>query len=220
MCDNKKKVLILISTIFLVSLIFVIFIDIHELKMLKEITNELNAFYFAVFSKIVLVAIAFCISILLVTYLFNKEVNFDYMTGLCSRKKLFFDLNDLIGKKAHFTVCYIDFNDFKHINDRYGHKAGDMLLKEFSRRICLLKHKKITGYRIGGDEFVVVIRDNLHLQDCIESIWKVTEEDVNVAPNAVTKIAFAMGIVENDFVSTADELLKKADSSMYKNKKT
>ncbi|MDD2376377.1 MAG: GGDEF domain-containing protein [Clostridia bacterium] len=142
------------------------------------------------------------------------------MTGLYSRKKLFDDLNNLISKRLQFTVCYIDFNDFKIVNDKYGHAAGDLLLKEFAKRILELKHKKIRGYRMGGDEFVIIIKSNFKVHDCIESIWKITEKEVKITMKDYTKISFAMGVIQNDFFSNADEILKKADSSMYKNKKT
>ncbi len=220
MCDNKKKVLRLITAIFSVSMIFVILINIYELSMLSRITKDFACVCAPMLLKMVLLVISFIAAFRLIVSLFNKEVNYDYMTGLCSRRKLFVDLNELINKKVLFTVCYIDFNDFKHINDNYGHRAGDNLLREFSKRICSLKCEKITGYRIGGDEFVIIINRQSNVESAIQSIWNTTEEDVKVTLHNSAKISFAMGVVENDFVSTADELLKKADSRMYKNKKT
>lgn len=220
MCDNKKKILRLITAIFSVSMIFVILINIYELNMLSRITNDFACICVPMLLKMLLLVISFIAVFRLIVSLFNKEVNYDYMTGLCSRRKLFNDLNELINKKVLFTVCYIDFNDFKYINDNYGHKAGDNLLREFSKRICLLKCQKITGYRIGGDEFVVIINKQSNVENAIQSVRDITIEDVEITHHNSAKIAFAMGVVENDFVSTADELIKKADSMMYKNKKT
>jgi diguanylate cyclase (GGDEF)-like protein len=131
----------------------------------------------------------------------------------------------MVERKEHFILCYIDFNDFKYINDEYGHKAGDMFLKEFAKRIIKLDPKKITGYRIGGDEFVIIIKNPTKVDKCIESIWGVTEEKVKIVSKdnqkvAYAKLSFAMGLAENDFESTPDDILAKADSEMYKNKKT
>jgi len=220
MSDNKKSFLKCITGLFVVSLIFVILINICELNMICDATKNTKHVIIAMAAKIVILTISFAITIILVLRMFNKEINFEHMTGLCSRKKLFIDLNNLIGKKVSFVVCYIDFNDFKIVNDKYGHAAGDMLLKEFAKRIHELKCKKITGYRIGGDEFVVIINNNNEIKSCIEKIWKIADDDVKITLKDYTKISFAMGIAENDFVSNADELLKKADYNMYENKKT
>jgi len=220
MSDNKKKFLKCVIAVFIVSLMFVILINICELNSIFETTKNVQCVYIAMAAKIMIITIAFVIVMMFAIHMLNKEINFEHLTGLCSRKKLFVDLNCLINKKILFTVCYIDFNDFKIVNDKYGHAAGDMMLKEFAKRIRDLKHMKIMGYRIGGDEFVVVITNHLEIDDCIKSIWKITEEEVRVTLKEYTKISFAMGIAKNDFVSNADEILKKADYNMYENKKT
>jgi diguanylate cyclase len=220
MSDNKKSFLRCITVLFVVSLIFVILINTSELNMICVMQKNVQCVFIAMIAKIVILIISFALTIMFVLRMFDKEINFEHMTGLCSRKKLFIDLNNSINKKAPFTVCYIDFNDFKNVNDKYGHAAGDMLLKEFARRINELKCKKIVGYRIGGDEFVVVINSNIEVDKCIESIWKIADDDVRITLKEYTKISFAMGIAKNDFVSNVDELLKKADYNMYENKKT
>lgn len=219
MCDNKKNILKVMFIVFLVSLLSIVLLNIYELNILRDKINDVPEVLAVMAVKFVIIILLFCISLFLIIRLFDKEVNFDYMTGLCSRRKLFLDLNDLIGKNLSFTVCYIDFNDFKHVNDKFGHKAGDMLLREFSKRISAIEPKKITGYRIGGDEFVVIVKNRHKNDGYIEKIWKVSEDDVKVTYTDFAKFSFAMGIVENDFVSTAEELLKKADSKMYKNKR-
>lgn len=220
MNNNKRNFLKCIMLIFTTSLIFVICINIYEMNLVNLMFKDMRLIYIIMVTKIIIIFIAFILIIVSAIHMFNKEVNFEYMTGLYSRKKLFDDLNNLISKRLQFTVCYIDFNDFKIVNDKYGHAAGDLLLKEFAKRILELKHKKIRGYRMGGDEFVIIIKSNFKVHDCIESIWKITEKEVKITMKDYTKISFAMGVIQNDFFSNADEILKKADSSMYKNKKT
>jgi len=220
MYDTKRKILIWISIIFVIALIVIIFIDICILNTMSKQNVELHYAYITMGIKIFVGIIAFHISIMLVKYMFDKEINFEHMTGLCSRKKLFIDLNNLINKNAPFTICYIDFNDFKIINDKYGHAAGDLLLKEFAKRIRRIKPNEIIGYRIGGDEFVIVINNNIEIDRSIENIWKIADDKVKITQKEYTKISFAMGISKNDFVSNAEVLLKKADYNMYENKKT
>jgi diguanylate cyclase (GGDEF)-like protein len=220
MYDNKRKILIWISIIFTIMLIVIVFIDIYELHVLNSQIDDLRYVCIMMGTKILVGIIAFHASILLVRHMFNKEVNFEHLTGLCSRKKLYTDLNNLINKNAPFTICYIDFNDFKVINDKFGHAAGDLLLKEFARRINHIKPKEITGYRIGGDEFVIVINNNIDINNSIESIWKIADDKVKITQREYIKFSFAMGISKNDFFSNADVLVKRADYNMYENKRT
>ena len=57
------------------------------------------------------------------------------------------------------------------------------------------------------------------MDNCIKSMQDITEKEVKITAKDYAKISFAMGTIQNDFVSNADELLKKADSHMYDNKK-
>lgn len=219
MCDKRKLLLFFLSLIFIISLFIIMFINSYEIRIISDIEVELKKIYICMALKLLIIIITFYISLYSMLYLFKKEVHYDYMTGLYSRRKLFEDLNNLINKRSLFTVCYIDLNNFKCINDMYGHKTGDMLLKEFSKRIHTLKSKGIIGYRIGGDEFVLIINNHHESKNCIESIMKITDKEVVVKHIGSIKIEFAIGIKENDFISTAEMLLEKADSSMYQNKK-
>lgn len=220
MSADEKKIIRIITVNFLIALTFIIIVDIYELNIMKSKVYDLNYICFAIVLKTLIAIIIFVVSIHVLITLFKKKLNVEGMTGLYTRRKLFIDLNDLINKKSKFALCYIDFDNLKTINDNYGHKAGDILINEFSRRINLLKYKKIKGYRIGGDEFIVIIKDSLNIPSCIESIWEITKKDVKISFNKSVKISFTMGTVENDFASTADDLLAKADCIMYRKKRT
>lgn len=220
MSDNMRKFLKQMIAIFSTALGGVIIINIIVIHIAIKHKEDLPIIYISMLAKIVILVVAFIVLVKFVLYLFCREVNYDNMTGLGSRRKLFEDLNKLISSNKQFTVCYIDFNDFKYINDNYGHGAGDALLKEFARRIGSLEPKTIEGYRIGGDEFVIIIKETSDLDNCIQSVFSVTEKDVQITEDAVAKIGFAMGIASNDFDSTAEQLLKRADFNMYKDKRT
>lgn len=219
MSDYKKRFLSCMAWIFVISLILVILVNIYELHVLGELGSDVLFFAAIMVVKIVILIVAAILLTSSILRLFHKEINFDHMTGLCSRRKLFFDLNKLICEKASFTLCYIDFDNFKHINDAYGHAAGDFLLREFAKRLCAINPKIVTGYRLGGDEFAVIINSKTDVETFITAIRYVTNKEVKLTNGSSIKFDFSMGTVTNDFVSTPDQLLERADSKMYKNKR-
>ena len=219
MNKNKINFLVCVAIIFIISAVGSIFINIKELHILKELNTDISKLSTLMIVNVIIMFASFFLLIILTFNLFNKEVNFDCMTKLCSRKKLFNDLTTLVCKKRAFTLCYIDFDNFKHVNDNYGHSAGDKLLKEFARRVLQID-RKVTGYRLGGDEFIVIIKNTSEKDKFIELIKKVAVTPVTVKKDIKVNFSFAMGTVDNDFKSTADQLLERADYMMYRKKRT
>jgi diguanylate cyclase (GGDEF)-like protein len=82
----------------------------------------------------------------------------DSLTGLKNHRTVTSDITDHFGKAedSRFTLCLLDVDDFKQINDRHGHPAGDQALVEFA---ALLQDSggSVDAYRLGGDEFALVI---------------------------------------------------------------
>lgn len=128
------------------------------------------------------------------------------------------DINEQIklGLIDQFSVVVCDVNGLKHINDTFGHKAGDAYICASCKMICeIFKHSPV--YRIGGDEFVVImtggdfeIRDQL-----METLNKQVEENI-----ALEKAVVSAGV--SDYVKGADknmhEVFERADGLMYKRK--
>lgn len=87
----------------------------------------------------------------------------DPLTNLPNRHGLYEELNRLIDRSERYSfssaVIFIDLDGFKTINDKYGHEAGDLLLKQVSGNYSRVVRKTDTVARIGGDEFVVLISD-------------------------------------------------------------
>ena len=91
----------------------------------------------------------------------ERRANIDYLTGLYNRKKCEDDLQQEV-KRAEATsalgaLLYIDLDDFKNINDALGHRVGDQLLIEMSKTLDEITGVDNTCYRVGGDEFAVLI---------------------------------------------------------------
>lgn len=93
-------------------------------------------------------------------YLENASQH-DFLTGLPNRSKFMADLEEVVGNKIPCTVIMLDIDNFKHINDTYGHTAGDEALQQVAARLQALKTPLLTPYRFAGDEFIVIVRSNV-----------------------------------------------------------
>lgn len=87
---------------------------------------------------------------------YKKPDFYDVLTGVISRKYILSYVQYLIEKKTPFSVSIIDIDNFKLVNDNYGHTIGDELLKKFADNLInYIKDKAIVG-RMGGDEFIII----------------------------------------------------------------
>ena len=144
----------------------------------------------------------------------------DSLTSLANRSQLMQTLFYQINQKPDesFAVIYMDLDDFKRINDSFGHPFGDKLLIEISRRLQTIKPSFQLISRIGGDEFVLLISplkpDSL-LQERLGHLFETLLEPYQ-CDNKPVRTTFSMGIAiypqdgENAF-----ELLKCSDIALY-----
>ena len=151
---------------------------------------------------------------------------FDSLTKVANRH--FFEgsaedsLERAKSSKQSIALLYIDLNNFKIINDRFGHEVGDKLLIEAANRIKRkIRHSDIVA-RFGGDEFVVVL-ENYSLDvikvDLIDSIRAVLNEDVEIEGKLLElRASVGVAIFPQDGNSLRD-LLHNADTQMYNQKK-
>lgn len=90
----------------------------------------------------------------------RREANTDALTGLANRSELKRQLRNRADHAKSYTIYMIDLNGFKPVNDTYGHRAGDELLRRLGMRLsCQLAGNLVS--RVGGDEFVVVVDGEL-----------------------------------------------------------
>ena len=126
------------------------------------------------------------------------------------------------GGTARFAIVMIDLNRLKHINDTYGHEHGNDYLTGSCNIICdIYEHSPV--FRIGGDEFVVILerrdfesRDELY-HKLMESFGKHNQND-NKDPWLKFSAAAGMAVYNQDTDKTADDVFKNADKIMYDNK--
>ncbi len=154
-----------------------------------------------------------------------RNLSKDFLTGLASRRELDEWIKYRVrnsGLKQTFAVIMIDLDDFKNINDTYGHKEGDVALKTFSNIISpAFKKKDIIG-RYGGDEFLVIIDTDydLMVDKAIQRMHS-SIDDFNNKGIKPYKLKFSAGGVLYDPVLHNDykELIHQADQKMYKVKR-
>ena len=152
-----------------------------------------------------------------------KEIAYtDALTGLGNRRSFDEELQWLEQNKdstAYGIVCF-DLNDLKKINDTKGHDAGDILLRAFAGALQSACQKEVFAYRVGGDEFVAVIRDT-RLFDMGRFTERI-EEEIQVAnlehANIGIKVSAAYGIAEQGENESVHKVYMLADERMYEKK--
>ena len=148
------------------------------------------------------------------TGIYNREYYIKFIESLNLNKRL----NDF-----PLTVCYIDINGLKEVNDMFGHSEGDKLLLIFCRLINENLRKTDIFYRIGGDEFLVLC-PGISNSD-FKNIWyRITESaDVYNAGNKKPyMIIFSHGVIElnhEDIIPVPEKIIALADEIMYIEKK-
>jgi diguanylate cyclase (GGDEF)-like protein/PAS domain S-box-containing protein len=127
-------------------------------------------------------------------------------------------------KQNRTPVCLllIDLDDFKDVNDSFGHDAGDALLKETARRLSGMVTACDTAARLGGDEFAVLLRDSSLLDQGVafaESIIKSLNQPLfsYAGQSIATRASIGMAVYP-DHAAEPAELLKDADIALYRSK--
>ena len=150
----------------------------------------------------------------------------DSLTGLANRTFLKTELNTLIKinkrENKRLALIFIDLDNFKFVNDTFGHEAGDSLLVEISERLKSQLRESDVVARIGGDEFVVVLNNIKNKEDIkkiLTSIKNKLSKPVIIEENDI-EITFSAGIaIYPDDSIDNDEILQLADIAMYESKK-
>lgn len=132
-------------------------------------------------------------------------------------------IKDDMSIDKNFALIYIDLDNFKEVNDAYGHAFGDRILNLLSHRLKENETGKCKVFNIGGDEFVFLVKDwNEHreIEMFVQKLLENIKEPVFI-DNNVFYITGSGGVVYYpDHGGCFDELLKNVDTAMYKSKET
>ncbi len=156
----------------------------------------------------------------------SQEAYKDPLTGVGSKAAYdnkVMELNEqLENGLTEFALVMVDMNNLKQINDEFGHKAGDLYIKGCCHLICeAFKHSPV--FRIGGDEFVVILRGadydaRLQTVEDLRMAYDEAYERADTDPWLCYSAAVGMAEHASDD-STFELVFKRADEAMYKEKK-
>ena len=148
-------------------------------------------------------------------YLLVKQLtvlsSVDLLTGLYNRNKFNNYIGDISAKTESIALIFLDINGLKTVNDKYGHLEGDKLIIKASETLkTVFKGNDI--FRVGGDEFVVILK-NVNGEQIHQSLEKLDEI------SAKNNVSFAVGYSMTNDSKNIEKILKEADYNMYENKK-
>ena len=128
---------------------------------------------------------------------------------------------EIADQTAKFAIVMVDLNNLKYVNDKYGHKYGDVYIKGCCNIICNI-YKRSPVFRVGGDEFVVVLRNEDYMSRLLR-MTQITEAFMGaygqLDKDPWERYSASVGMAEfteND--SSVDQVVKRADKAMYENK--
>ncbi len=150
----------------------------------------------------------------------------DPLTGLPNRvlfeQRLAASLSRASRKHEQLAVLYIDLDNFKPINDRYGHDAGDRVLRAAAQRIQASVRDYDTPARLGGDEFAIVLNSLEHAREAqtvANRVHAALGQPIDIG-GAIVPLGSSIGVaVFPDAGSTPEALLNAADRAMYRAKR-
>lgn len=156
----------------------------------------------------------------------NRRISdvLDPLTGIVSRRYMIGFVKDLIERNIPFTFGMIDLDNFKYINDTYGHHVGDAVLENLAKDLSIYLGEKGVAGRFGGDEFLFVNFEDLEYDDkkifCLDMYadWRVLRKSVKVE-NYELFVTGTTGL--STFPMNAkdyDELFQQIDKTLYRGK--
>ncbi len=152
----------------------------------------------------------------------KEQAYYDELTKIFNRKAYNeriqekFDLYDRY--KTDFTIAMYDLDDFKYINDTYGHDIGDKVLIEITNEVKSIIRKTDFLFRVGGEEFVIIFAKTL-----LDEAYNIAEKiridisEMQIIENR--KITISMGITQTIPNDNAQSIYERVDKLMYKSKR-
>lgn len=166
----------------------------------------------------------------------KKLVYYDELTGLLNRRGFKEEVEEIFlatslrrngeekrtAAQLPFSIVFVDLDDFKKINDTYGHEEGDKVLKHAAKILKRLLRKNDIYARWGGEEFVVALPNATKriAKEIAEKLRSGIEKSkISLGGKKVT-VTMSVGIVMHNHENHLLELIEKADKAMYKAKKS
>lgn len=158
----------------------------------------------------------------------NELANKDALTGIRNKNAYDYEVKQIEERIAdegfkEFGIAMVDLNYLKYINDNYGHEKGNVAIKKICRIVCeVFKYSPV--FRIGGDEFVVVMEksDFQNAEKRVDRFKKIISDieiDDSLAPWEKVSAAIGWTLYDPDSDNSVQNVFKRADEKMYMDKK-
>jgi diguanylate cyclase (GGDEF)-like protein/PAS domain S-box-containing protein len=149
----------------------------------------------------------------------------DRLTGLANRMKLEDSLREaMVSADRHGDLVgaiYLDLDDFKPVNDEFGHAVGDFVLREVATRMRSCVRARDTVARLGGDEFLVLVTraaDRKDLATVARKLEQRIEQPIAVEGHPDVRVTASTGLATYEHGESAEDLMNRADHAMYRAK--
>lgn len=198
-------------------------LDLHLLVEInkKEYMKELDKKFYSNLAFSIGITLLIVLIIIYAINLYQKQLESlaseDTLTGLANRRKFNEDFEKLLKNKKKLLLFLIDIDDFKFVNDTYGHLVGDQVLKKvaFILKSSLRKDDKIA--RWGGEEFAILLSDTtlengLHIAQKLSQNIKKDDEISQIIEKSLTISIGVGGLKSSD---SQDGLIQRVDRALY-----
>ena len=152
----------------------------------------------------------------------KREVELDPLTGLYNRRSLEQDAEKLEHSGMRYSLLIADIDNFKSINDTYGHLVGDKVLQEVGEILTNYVRSNTKTYRYGGEEFVILLPqgDKRAARVVGERLREVIANRTLQLDNGVLNFTASFGGAQKEENESFKDVLKRADEALYEAKKS
>ncbi len=152
---------------------------------------------------------------------FEKEAKIDYLTGLASRREMYriieIEIKRISRYEGTFALIMFDFDQFKTINDKYGHEAGDMVLQKAAQLIRNKLRQQDVCARWGGEEFLIIQpeADANSVIQCSERLRKAIADNPMPFGPVEINVTISSGVALYRKGEKTESCIDRADKSLY-----
>lgn len=147
----------------------------------------------------------------------------DELTGIFNRRCAMINLEELLKNNVHFSICFVDIDGLKNVNDILGHNEGDKYIKTISNIIASEFCEDESVCRIGGDEFLILLPrcdEKSALIKAKRLFDKVEHESKFTKKGYVMSMSYCVTYIDGSENLTIEEIIDRADKKMYEFKKS
>ncbi|MCP4969398.1 MAG: diguanylate cyclase [Arcobacter sp.] len=156
----------------------------------------------------------------------EEEKNIDYLTNVLSRRGYEIQLGKFEEMftvfSSNYAIIFYDIDHFKSVNDKYGHKCGDEILKTFGHILNKLTRSEDVIARYGGEEFVALVKfnDSMEIENYLKRVKNIITNNFFVYKDIKIQIKFSAGVSYRGNYTDYNEAIETADQLLYKAKNT